>query len=91
VPPCQGCSPFAFEAPASASPRREQTGSAIETWAAQPVPKKALVAREGAVDELIDDDEIAGRQLLLEAATAESEMMSVDAAALSARRYWREN
>src|SRR5205823_11568776 len=35
----------------------------------EPRPEEALLARMGAVDELIDDDERAGRKLLLERAT----------------------
>ena len=78
-------SPRPSAASAMRSARSGLTGCAMETCAAQPVAEEALLAREGAVDELVDDHERARAAGPRAASrTADSETMSVTPARFSA-------
>jgi hypothetical protein len=61
-----------------------RSGCATETWATRGLPEKALLAGEGAVDELVDDHEIARRHLFRNDPQAETEITSVTPSRFSA-------
>ena len=70
-------------AAASASPSRAQTGSRhATTCATQPGAEEALGAREGAIDELVDEHEGAGREILAQRAAGADRDQVGDAGAL---------
>ena len=74
--------PSAIAASARWMRSRGDTGCAIDTCATQPVAEERALAPVGAVDELIDQHEGAGRQFLLERAAGRQRDEVGDAGAL---------